>query len=249
MPPSLQLSGPGGVPPNGRLVLEGGVWHEPQGLGQVSGLASPGDGTVWVFHRGDRAFDGTTFKADNTLADATPIQSSAGGAALMLQVEQDSGKVLRSWGGDGMFYMPHMVTVDYEGNLWVTGAPPPRAALVGACRRRMVPCPTKLPHQPAPLPIARPSLPCPPSPADVGLHQALKFTPDGKPLMALGTPLQPGNDATHFCKPTRVAVGRDGALFVSGAECSGVQEGGGDWVRVCGRLRASARACAASLRL
>jgi hypothetical protein len=54
-------------------------------------------------------------------------------------------------------------------------------------------------------------------PADVSLHQAFKFSPAGKQLMALGTRGQAGDGPHHFCKPTQVAVARSGNIFVSGA--------------------------------
>ena len=38
--------------------------------------------------------------------------------------------------------------------------------------------------------------------------QVLKFTPEGKQLMAVGTKLQPGAGQDHFCKPTKVAIMR-----------------------------------------
>lgn len=58
---------------------------------------------------------------------------------------------------------------------------------------------------------------------DVGLHQVLKFPQgygSGKPLLTLGTKFQPGNDATHFCKPTGVAVLSTGEFFVSDGYCN-----------------------------
>ncbi|ROT68590.1 hypothetical protein C7M84_013243 [Penaeus vannamei] len=58
---------------------------------------------------------------------------------------------------------------------------------------------------------------------DVGLHQVLKFPRgygSGKPLLTLGTKFQPGNDATHFCKPTGVAVLSTGEFFVSDGYCN-----------------------------
>ena len=72
--------------------------------------------------------------------------------------EQDTGEVLSSW-GSGKFLMPHGLTVDLSGNIWVT---------------------------------------------DCGLHQAIKFSPKGKQLLALGTRLEPGHDSRHLCKPTHV---------------------------------------------
>jgi peptidylamidoglycolate lyase len=50
---------------------------------------------------------------------------------------------------------------------------------------------------------------------DVGLHQVFKFRHDGTLLLALGVAREPGNDSTHFNKPTDVAVGADGSFYVS----------------------------------
>ncbi|XP_042891754.1 peptidylglycine alpha-amidating monooxygenase-like isoform X3 [Penaeus japonicus] len=58
---------------------------------------------------------------------------------------------------------------------------------------------------------------------DVGLHQVFKFPQGygkGQPLLTLGTKFQPGNDATHFCKPTGVAVLSTGEFFVSDGYCN-----------------------------
>lgn len=50
---------------------------------------------------------------------------------------------------------------------------------------------------------------------DVGLHQILKFSHDGKLLMKLGVAKTPGNDSLHFNLPTDVAVADDGSFYVS----------------------------------
>ena len=51
---------------------------------------------------------------------------------------------------------------------------------------------------------------------DDGAHAIYKFTRDGKQLvMTLGTPRVPGNDETHFARPTDVAFLPDGTFFVS----------------------------------
>ena len=50
---------------------------------------------------------------------------------------------------------------------------------------------------------------------DVGLHQVFKFSPDGKLLLTLGEKGVPGADATHFNRPTGVAVLADGSFLVS----------------------------------
>jgi hypothetical protein len=51
---------------------------------------------------------------------------------------------------------------------------------------------------------------------DDGAHAIYKFTRDGKTLvMTVGTPMQPGNDETHFARPTDIAWLPDGTFFVS----------------------------------
>jgi peptidylamidoglycolate lyase len=50
---------------------------------------------------------------------------------------------------------------------------------------------------------------------DVGLHQVFKFSHDGKLLMTLGTEGRPGQDSTHFNRPTDVAIAPDGTVYVS----------------------------------
>ena len=78
--------------------------------------------------------------------------------------------MLQSWGSN-LFYMPHGLTVDPEGNLWVT---------------------------------------------DVGLQQALKFSPSGTLLQSLGQQLEPGSTEGQFCKPTHVSAGLGSWLLCGG---------------------------------
>ena len=51
---------------------------------------------------------------------------------------------------------------------------------------------------------------------DDGAHAVYKFTRDGKKLVqTIGTPMQSGNDETHFARPTDIAWLPDGTFFVS----------------------------------
>jgi NHL repeat-containing protein len=51
---------------------------------------------------------------------------------------------------------------------------------------------------------------------DDGVHAIYKFTRDGKQLVqTIGTPKTPGNDETHFARPTDIAFLPDGTFFVS----------------------------------
>lgn len=57
---------------------------------------------------------------------------------------------------------------------------------------------------------------------DVALHQVFMFKRNQwkKPALVLGTKFVPGNDDTHFCKPTDVAVLSSGDFFVSDGYCN-----------------------------
>ena len=59
-----------------------------------------------------------------------------------------------------------------------------------------------------------------PALSDVELHQAIKFSPAGEQLLALGKRGESGSGPDRFCKPTQVAVGRTGAIYVSGEPCA-----------------------------
>jgi hypothetical protein len=51
---------------------------------------------------------------------------------------------------------------------------------------------------------------------DDGAHAIFKFTKDGKQLVqTIGTPGVPGNDQTHFSRPTDIVWMADGTFFVS----------------------------------
>ena len=51
--------------------------------------------------------------------------------------------------------------------------------------------------------------------ADYGRHIVQKFSPTGAALLTLGTPDQPGCDASHFNRPTDAAISPQGDVFVA----------------------------------
>jgi len=83
-------------------------------VGQVSAVAvNPNDQPV-IFHRGHVVWDANTFGNDFKLKAATLI-----GEDTIVTLDADSGQPLTSFGKD-MFLMPHGLTIDGEGNLYVT---------------------------------------------------------------------------------------------------------------------------------
>ncbi|RXG68814.1 Peptidyl-alpha-hydroxyglycine alpha-amidating lyase 2 [Armadillidium vulgare] len=56
---------------------------------------------------------------------------------------------------------------------------------------------------------------------DAGSHQVFKFPPGSKTAsLTLGEKLQPGEDNSHFCKPSAVAVASSGEFFVADGYCN-----------------------------
>ncbi|XP_063678709.1 peptidylglycine alpha-amidating monooxygenase-like isoform X2 [Bolinopsis microptera] len=56
---------------------------------------------------------------------------------------------------------------------------------------------------------------------DVALHQVLKFEVNKtEPSLILGTKFEPGNDSSHFCKPTSVVVTAEDFIFVGDGYCN-----------------------------
>ena len=98
-----------------------------------------------------------------------------------------SGKVVASFGA-GLIMWPHGIDVDKQGNVWVVDA---RSATPAEL--------TKFPNA-----------------AGKG-HAVLKFSPQGKLLLTLGTPGTPGNPPQAFTEPNDVAIAADGSIFVAEA--------------------------------
>ena len=63
--------------------------------------------------RGDRIWDGNTYDSNNRVRATTPIHE-----AVVVRMDADTGHVLSAFGADTL-YMPHMITLDREGNVWV----------------------------------------------------------------------------------------------------------------------------------
>ncbi len=97
------------------------------------------------------------------------------------------GKVVQSFGG-GLILWPHGMDVDRQGNVWVVDG---RSATPEELKKA-------------------------PNAAGKG-HSVIKFSPQGKVLMTLGTPGTAGNPPSAFTDPNDVLIAPDGSIFVAEA--------------------------------
>jgi len=84
-------------------------------MGQISGVSVDIYGNVVVFHRGDRTWNGNSFKNDNTYGGDKDVPIPFDTVLTI----NSTGHTINSWGKD-LFFLPHMVTVDSENNIWMT---------------------------------------------------------------------------------------------------------------------------------
>jgi len=87
-------------------------------LGQVGGLAGcvKNPNRLIVFHRGSREWNQESFP------DGRHFDTKKFGAIpenTILTINTRTGQIVNQW-GNNTFYMPHGLSVDAEGNLWVT---------------------------------------------------------------------------------------------------------------------------------
>uniref|UniRef100_A0A7M5VDK8 Peptidylglycine monooxygenase n=2 Tax=Clytia hemisphaerica TaxID=252671 RepID=A0A7M5VDK8_9CNID len=92
----------------------------PKGLkagqvGQIAGVEVNKDHVI-IFHRGGRKWDQNSFDAQNKLASALqePISDDT-----LVWLDRHTGEFVKSMGAH-LFYMPHGITLDQSGNIWLT---------------------------------------------------------------------------------------------------------------------------------
>ncbi|XP_010008578.1 PREDICTED: peptidyl-glycine alpha-amidating monooxygenase [Nestor notabilis] len=85
-------------------------------LGQVSGLALDAENNLVIFHRGDHVWDENSF-------DSTFVYQQRGLGPIdqntILVLNPNNAKLLHSL-GKSLFYLPHGLSMDKNGNYWVT---------------------------------------------------------------------------------------------------------------------------------
>merc|ERR1711910_187050 len=91
-------------------------WDTGLKLGQVSAVDVNQNDDPVVFPRGPVVWNGKSFDSKNRLfaRKEKPIQVDT-----ILTLDANKGKVISSFGKD-IFYMPHGLNIDMEGNIWVT---------------------------------------------------------------------------------------------------------------------------------
>jgi peptidylamidoglycolate lyase len=156
-------------------------WDDNLKLGQVSAVDVNLNDDPVIFHRGPVVWDASYFGFDNVLREKKVIAEDT-----ILTLDVDKGRV-KSGFGSGLFYMPHGLKIDHEGNTWVTD--------VGM-------------HQVFKFDKGdtKPSL------GNYIFNMCYLFK---QFCVVLGEAFVPGNDAGHFCKPTSVAIASTGQIFVA----------------------------------
>jgi DNA-binding beta-propeller fold protein YncE len=122
--------------------------------------------------------------------------SCAGSEVAPVLKFDSSGKLLQSFGA-GMFIFPHKIHVDRDGNIWVVDA---RAANERELKKN-------------------------PGEKSKG-HIVVKFSPDGKVLMTLGTAGVSGNPPQALSEPCSVVTGPNGDIFVAEGHSGQYDEAG-----------------------
>ncbi|XP_045356024.1 peptidyl-glycine alpha-amidating monooxygenase isoform X9 [Leopardus geoffroyi] len=84
--------------------------------GQVSGVALDPKNNLVIFHRGDHVWDGNSFDSMFVYQQRGlgPIEEDT-----ILVIDPNNAAVLQS-SGKNLFYLPHGLSIDKDGNYWVT---------------------------------------------------------------------------------------------------------------------------------
>ena len=163
------------------------VNDRPNPYRTIAGWARMPDGRTWGSTSAvDIDKDGTSIWVAERCA-----QNSCVGSPLDPVLKFDATGTLVAHFGAGLIASPHGITVDKNGNVWVTDCSCTGGGRGGAGGTTGAP---------------------PISPATG--HQVFEFSPDGKLLMTLGRP-GGGRDTAFFWQPNDVLVAPNGDIFVA----------------------------------
>ncbi|KAI6182933.1 Peptidylamidoglycolate lyase [Aphelenchoides bicaudatus] len=88
----------------------------PLNIGHATGVAVNKDGQLVVFHRAGRVWDEFSFNEKTNVFNKS---LDALHNATITVLDPTSGQILGEF-GQGLFYMPHGMSIDASGNYWVT---------------------------------------------------------------------------------------------------------------------------------
>ena len=181
MAPGVALAQPGATAPAEHAEVEP-INHLPNPYETVRDWGTLPDGRNWGSVSAVHVdIDGVHIWA----GDRCGANTCAGSDVDPIVKLDPDGNVVQSFGA-GQILWPHGMTVDHEGNVWVTDARGPRGDEAENY----------------------------PETEDLG-HQVIKFSPEGEVLLVLGTPGEAGDPPHHLNEPNDVVVAADGHIFVS----------------------------------
>ncbi|XP_043498884.1 peptidyl-alpha-hydroxyglycine alpha-amidating lyase 1 [Polistes fuscatus] len=178
-------------------------WGSDLKLRQISAVSLHPNGNIVLFHRGNRSWDQDTFDNENKFdPNKGPIRQNT------ILIMDKSGKKLLQW-GKNMFYLPHGLTIDFEGNYWITDVALHQVLKFDASDIEA--CWNDLKREQYNTEFVQ-----------INMHDRAALFKHSiiKPSLILGEAFEPGNDKTRFCKPTAVAVQLNGDFFVSDGYCN-----------------------------
>jgi DNA-binding beta-propeller fold protein YncE len=177
-------------------------------IGNTIGVSVDSKDHIWIIHRA-----GSLERMETYAAAKPPASECCSPAPAVLEFDED-GNLVGHWGGaDGPGYTwpasNHGITVDYKGNVWIGGngrtANPPadgetagNTAITGAAAQAKA----------APKQAATKAAPGRGGPPLYHDSMVLKFTQDGKFLMAIGKPgaSQGSNDVENLGLPAKTFI-------------------------------------------
>ncbi|XP_015112717.1 peptidyl-alpha-hydroxyglycine alpha-amidating lyase 1 [Diachasma alloeum] len=177
-------------------------WTSTSTLGQLSAVDIDPAGNIAIFCRRTRVWGQDTFATNNKFDPRNgPIPENV---VVLLNKE---GKKIIEWGSN-TFYLPHGLTIDGDGNYWLTDV---------AMHMVLKFASSEIDKNTEALKKAEASGPR--RETTIDLNDLFRDS-IVKPSLALGDPFEPGNDDQRFCKPTAVAVMKNGDFFVSDGYCN-----------------------------